>query len=55
MNRRAFWRSVNLTGNQTAEHVAHGLVQFWRSVNLTGNQTERVSDREMDRFGAVSI
>ena len=34
-----FWRSVNLTGNQTYEAVAAWVSQFWRSVNLTGNQT----------------
>ncbi len=34
-----FWRSVNLTGNQTISGFLSGLKQFWRSVNLTGNQT----------------
>ena len=39
----AFWRSVNLTGNQTGTPLG-GLTQpFWRSVNLTGNQTLRES------------
>ena len=38
-----FWRSVNLTGNQTAEGLVYPDWQFWRSVNLTGNQTARVA------------
>ena len=34
-----FWRSVNLTGNQTASATVPRTAWFWRSVNLTGNQT----------------
>ena len=34
-----FWRSVNLTGNQTDVVCVKARLQFWRSVNLTGNQT----------------
>ena len=34
-----FWRSVNLTGNQTPPIRAPHANPFWRSVNLTGNQT----------------
>ena len=34
-----FWRSVNLTGNQTIIALAQDEDVFWRSVNLTGNQT----------------
>ena len=36
---RPFWRSVNLTGNQTGVPGRAALQGFWRSVNLTGNQT----------------
>ena len=36
-----FWRSVNLTGNQTPGRRASPSGSFWRSVNLTGNQTPR--------------
>ena len=45
-----FWRSVNLTGNQTAQCVRHLAVLFWRSVNLTGNQTYEVVDGLPDGF-----
>ena len=34
-----FWRSVNLTGNQTSRFFSIVGETFWRSVNLTGNQT----------------
>ena len=34
-----FWRSVNLTGNQTVLYAVPVTLPFWRSVNLTGNQT----------------
>ena len=34
-----FWRSVNLTGNQTLRRAGERRHRFWRSVNLTGNQT----------------
>ena len=34
-----FWRSVNLTGNQTNDCEIPTALAFWRSVNLTGNQT----------------
>ena len=37
-----FWRSVNLTGNQTRVRRVRPDWQFWRSVNLTGNQTGRL-------------
>ena len=36
---KEFWRSVNLTGNQTLKMSNVGDLRFWRSVNLTGNQT----------------
>ena len=35
-----FWRSVNLTGNQTVVKAGLKQLGFWRSVNLTGNQTK---------------
>ena len=38
-----FWRSVNLTGNQTNLNAVITDIVFWRSVNLTGNQTARVA------------
>ena len=53
--RRRFWRSVNLTGNQTIRAAAQLRGPFWRSVNLTGNQTEDVSIDNDLGFGAVSI
>ena len=37
----SFWRSVNLTGNQTAARPPCRRPSFWRSVNLTGNQTQQ--------------
>ena len=44
-----FWRSVNLTGNQTTASAIAMASVFWRSVNLTGNQTVVVSSpREVD-------
>ena len=50
LQRSQFWRSVNLTGNQTP--VARVVVgfQFWRSVNLTGNQTHLNEATEPRRF-----
>ena len=50
-----FWRSVNLTGNQTYLERAHLLNGFWRSVNLTGNQTRTKLRFRSRSFGAVSI
>ena len=38
---KMFWRSVDLTGNQTGLHVGPLAPPFWRSVDLTGNQTAR--------------
>ena len=35
-----FWRSVDLTGNQTVGVPSMVESQFWRSVDLTGNQTK---------------
>ena len=45
-----FWRSVNLTGNQT--HAVGEAPQhvFWRSVNLTGNQTGRTDGARLAEF-----
>ena len=40
-----FWRSVDLTGNQTREDRMGGLRGFWRSVDLTGNQTYGFRDQ----------
>ena len=34
-----FWRSVDLTGNQTDGRGSRLAGGFWRSVDLTGNQT----------------
>ena len=34
-----FWRSVDLTGNQTDGEADVLDLVFWRSVDLTGNQT----------------
>ena len=51
----AFWRSVNLTGNQTLTRETIDELSFWRSVNLTGNQTVKRSAGERYGFGAVSI
>ena len=39
MGGEVFWRSVDLTGNQTNVLLTESDVQFWRSVDLTGNQT----------------
>ena len=50
-----FWRSVDLTGNQTLGVLAHRSHRFWRSVDLTGNQTRDEINDEFDSFGAVSI
>ena len=50
-----FWRSVNLTGNQTITSGSKGQRWFWRSVNLTGNQTLRLAAKHAVGFGAVSI
>ena len=45
-----FWRSVNLTGNQTTRVTKQDGIEFWRSVNLTGNQTYSSSDLPMLPF-----
>ena len=50
-----FWRSVNLTGNQTIRAGTLPEPPFWRSVNLTGNQTAPVFGTLAAGFGAVSI
>ena len=50
-----FWRSVDLTGNQTFFRNIGITVMFWRSVDLTGNQTIQSRFRRFDGFGAVSI
>ena len=50
-----FWRSVNLTGNQTVSEVTSADLAFWRSVNLTGNQTFLGCFHRNSGFGAVSI
>ena len=46
----AFWRSVNLTGNQTGGLASSSDRPFWRSVNLTGNQTDVVELSPDDLF-----
>ena len=48
--RQLFWRSVNLTGNQTAPNCHLMIFEFWRSVNLTGNQTDVVELSPDDLF-----
>ena len=50
-----FWRSVNLTGNQTLYATVWRSWSFWRSVNLTGNQTPSGGSLSTISFGAVSI
>ena len=55
MHTPTFWRSVNLTGNQTDRFADPEQGTFWRSVNLTGNQTNLRYERDRRRFGAVSI
>ena len=50
-----FWRSVDLTGNQTDSDKERDAYLFWRSVDLTGNQTTPGGTRAAPRFGAVSI
>ena len=50
-----FWRSVDLTGNQTPAHTMRRASVFWRSVDLTGNQTTLARVELVVRFGAVSI
>ena len=50
-----FWRSVDLTGNQTAP-LDYGLIeQFWRSVDLTGNQTKKPSRRTAGFRGSPRV
>ena len=57
VNRCMFWRSVNLTGNQTPATTRASRFTFWRSVNLTGNQTpiavlpQMTSSSEKSRIG----
>ena len=41
---KAFWRSVDLTGNQTPLTNERKTQWFWRGVNLTGNQTETICE-----------
>ena len=36
---KPFWRSVDLTGNQTRTATSSLRRRFWRSVDRTGNQT----------------
>ena len=50
-----FWRSVDLTGNQTAYLADVARESFWRSVDLTGNQTPYTDKAHFLCFGAVSI
>ena len=45
-----FWRSVNLTGNQTDVVELSPDDLFWRSVNLTGNQTTYTAKRQAIKF-----
>ena len=41
-----FWRSVDLTGNQTTSAIFSAALSFWRSVYLTGNQTTLTLGRQ---------
>ena len=43
-----FWRSVDLTGNQTGADKYVASWEFWRSVDLTGNQTSRDGSSRVD-------
>ena len=43
-----FWRSVDLTGNQTVGSALERGLLFWRSVDLTGNQTSRDGSSRVD-------
>ena len=45
-----FWRSVDLTGNQTLELHVLPRWAFWRSVDLTGNQTNILSSNFLRKF-----
>ena len=45
-----FWRSVDLTGNQTLSAHRSMVREFWRSVDLTGNQTRHPWQRRKARF-----
>ena len=45
-----FWRSVDLTGNQTKEFGFRNPIMFWRSVDLTGNQTRHRYRRLGEQF-----
>ena len=47
---RLFWRSVDLTGNQTLHRHSGCPMQFWRSVDLTGNQTETFAKAAQNLF-----
>ena len=40
---KAFWSSVELTGNQTVNCSKLSKTMFWSSVELTGNQTGDVA------------
>ena len=50
-----FWRSVDLTGNQTRAIEDYPEIWFWRSVDLTGNQTSAARLSRGASFGAVLI
>ena len=51
-----FWRSVDLTGNQTHGVPVHPVRPFWRSVDLTGNQTvELVGGRVRQFWRSVDL
>ena len=50
-----FWRSVDLTGNQTRAIEDYPEIWFWRSVDLTGNQTVLETQEAPGGFGAVLI
>ena len=47
---KSFWRSVDLTGNQTVLILYLISYMFWRSVDLTGNQTARHTIRLQEPF-----
>ena len=55
MRNSQFWRSVDLTGNQTCIPLVASYISFWRSVDLTGNQTYKSVISNGISFGAVSI
>ena len=45
-----FWRSVDLTGNQTSAALGRTGTWFWRSVDLTGNQTREQDNSASQLF-----